>query len=89
MPGSARGGGGLVWAGWRVLAVGSVVGAHSSGAPQVSIRSDRPLPAGIIGNTFCSSAISNQISAGPSTACAALMAVSTSSVVVALKAGIP
>ena len=26
-----------------------------------SIRSDRPLPAGIIGKTFCSSAISNQI----------------------------
>ena len=31
------------------------------------MRSDRPLPAGIIGKTFCVSAISNQTSAGPST----------------------
>ena len=47
------------------------------------------MPAGIIGNTFCSSAISNQISAGPSTAWAARIVASTSSVVVALNAGIP
>ena len=30
------------------------------------MRSDRPLPAGIIGKTFWVSAISNQTSAGPS-----------------------
>ena len=51
----------------RHLAVGARVGRHSSGSsPHVSMRSDRPLPAGIIGKTFCVSAISNQTSAGPS-----------------------
>ena len=53
--------------------------AHSSAPPHFSMRSDRPLPAGIIGKTFCSSAISNQMRAGPSTAWAALIASSTSS----------
>ncbi len=55
------------------------VGAHSSAPPQVSMRSERPLPAGIIGKTFCSSAISNQTRAGPSTALAASIAGRTSS----------
>ena len=49
------------------LAVRRRIGAHSSAPPHFSMRSDRPLPAGIIGKTFCSSAISNQMSAGPST----------------------
>ena len=47
------------------------------------------MPAGIIGKTFCSSAISNQMSAGPSTAWAARIASSTSSGVEARNAGIP
>ena len=58
-------------------------------APQSSMRSDRPLPAGMIGKTFCSLAISNQTSAGPSTAFAASTAGRTSSGVVAFHAGIP
>ena len=85
-----RSGGGALWAGacWRPRPgaragrrcrcgrpVGARVGAHSSAPPHFSIRSDRPLPAGIIGKMFCSSAISNQMSAGPSTACAARIAV--------------
>ena len=73
----------------RSLPVRARIGAHSSAPPHFSIRSDRPLPAGIIGKTFCSSAISNQTSAGPSTAWAARIASSTSSGVRARNAGIP
>ncbi len=84
-PGRARGGG-AAWAGEAAPArrlrpaatVRARVAAHSSAPSQVSIRSDRPLPAGIIGKTFCSSAISNQTRAGPSTAWAARIASSTS-----------
>jgi hypothetical protein len=47
------------------------------------------LPAGIIGKTFCSPAISNQTSAGPSTDCAKRIASSTSAGVDALIYGIP
>jgi hypothetical protein len=53
------------------------------------MRSERPFPAGIIGNTFCSSAISNQMSAGPSTPWANRMASSTSPGVDAFVAGMP
>ena len=65
--------GGVGRLGWRVAWSGVI-----PPAPTVSIRSDRPLPAGMMGNTFCSCSISNQMSAGPSTACAARMAGSTS-----------
>ena len=65
-----------------------LIGAHSSG-PRCSIRSDRPLPAGIIGSTFCVCSISNQTSAGPSWAWAPRMASSTCSGELALKVGMP
>ena len=47
------------------------------------------MPAGIIGKTFCSPAISNQTSAGPSTAWAKRIASSTSAGVDAFVAGMP
>jgi len=47
------------------------------------------LPAGIIGKTFCSPAISNQTSAGPFTPCAKRIASSASSGFEALIAGMP
>ena len=63
--------------------------AHSSAPPHFSIRSERPLPAGMIGKTFCSSAISNQTSEGPSTAFAASIAGRTSSGDRTFQAGMP
>ena len=75
------------WLGRRGPAGGPSVGCRSfaRAPPHVSMRSDRPLPAGIIGKTFCSSAISNQTSAGPSTAWADRIASSTSSGVARLE----
>ena len=77
------------WAGWAGWAAVGPVGGHSSGPQGLDQGRTGPSPAGIIGKTFCSSAISNQMKAGPSTDWAKRMAGSTSSGLRRLDGGDP